>query len=143
VTRGLRQYLHVTVTAAYDERLRAEDVRPAIQRALGIAGNEADGVDGSRGVFGLHARRFGEGAHTSQIVAAVQQVDGVLWVTIEAAEVIPLGSPPATDPMTLVTPCYDWIPSDAIPCGDAFILALHAKHLTLNLTSAPAPAGAA
>jgi hypothetical protein len=140
VTRGLKQYLHVTVTAGFDSRLREQDVREAIQRALGMSGSEGAGSDGGRGLFGLHARRFGENAHTSQIVGAAQQVEGVVWVTLQSAQPLWLGNPPITDPLLLWVPYYDWIPSATIACGDTFILALHAKHLTVNLAAAPAPA---
>jgi hypothetical protein len=136
VLKGLRQYLHIHLTAGCDPGRRQEDVKAAIRRSLGMAGGEADGIDGSRGLFGLHGRRFGQSAHTSQIIGAVQQAEGVVWVTLAAAQVIPLGIPPATDPTQLAVPAFDLIPTPSIACGDTFILALHAKHLIIELSSA-------
>jgi hypothetical protein len=136
VTKGLRQYLHVHLTAGYDPTRRPEDVQAAIERALGMAGGEADGIDGSRGLFGLHGRRFGESAHTSQIIGAAQDADGVVWVTLAAAQTIDLGSPPETDPTRLEVPGTDLIPAQSIACGDTFILALHEKHLIIELAAA-------
>jgi hypothetical protein len=60
-------------------------------------------------------------------------------VTLQAVQIIPFGWPPQTDPTKLEVPYYDSIPWPAIPCPPIFILALYAKHLTVNLTSAPAP----
>jgi hypothetical protein len=136
VKKGLRQYIHVHLTAGYDPTRKPEDVQAAIQRALGMAGGEADGIDGSRGLFGLHARRFGETAHVSQIIGAAQDADGVVWVTLAAAQIIPLGFPPETDPTQLAVPGVDAIPSQTIACGDTFILALHEQHLIIEMASA-------
>jgi hypothetical protein len=136
VAKGLRQYLHVHLTAGYDPSRRPDDVKAAIQRALGMVGGEADGIDGARGLFGLNARRFGEDAHTSQIIGAAQDADGVVWVTLAAAQSIDLGMPPQTDPTQLDVPGVDLIPAQTISCGDTFILALHRKHLIIELASA-------
>jgi len=136
VAKGLRQYLHIHLTAGFDPTRREEDVTAAIQRALGMAGGEDDGIDGEHGLFGLHARRFGQSAHTSQILGAAQRAEGVVWVTLSAAQVIPLGSPPETDPTQLSVPESDAVPADTIACGDTFVLALHANHLIIDLSSA-------
>lgn len=136
VIRGLRQYLHINVLAGFDPSRREQDIKAAIKQALGMAGGEADGIEAERGLFGLHRRRFGEGAHTSQIIASVQQVDGVVWVQLNAAQIIPLGMPAATDPLMLPVPAFDLIPTSSIGCDNTFILALHAKHLIINLSSA-------
>ncbi len=140
VVKGLRQYLHIHLTAGFDPSRRQEDVKAAIRRALGMAGAEADGIDAvdenARGLFGLHGRRFGQGTHTSQIIGAAQQAEGVVWVTLAAAQIIPLGSPPVTDPAQLDLPAFDLIPTPGIVCGDTFILALHAKQLIIELSSA-------
>ena len=136
VARGLRQYLAISLTAGYDASRREEDVKADIARALGVAGSESDGIDGSRGLFGLHGRRFGQSAHVSQIIGAAQQVPGVVWVTLQSAQLLPLGDPVETDPTKLVRPSVDAVPSQSIACADTFILALYAAHLTVNLAAA-------
>jgi len=136
VARGLRQYLAISLTAGYDASRRQEDVKADIARALGVAGGEADGIDGARGLFGLHGRRFGQSAHVSQIIGAAQQLQGVVWVTLQSAQLVPLGSPVETDPLKLVLPPFDAVPSQSIACADTFILALYAAHLTVNLAAA-------
>jgi predicted phage baseplate assembly protein len=136
VARGLRQYLAISLTAGYDATRREEDVKADIARALGVAGSEADGIDGSRGLFGLHGLRFGQSAHVSQIIAAAQQVQGVVWVTLQSAQIVPLGNPVETDPAKLIAPAVDAVPAQSIACGDTFILALYAAHLTVNIASA-------
>lgn len=136
VARGLRQYLAIALTAGYDASRREEDVKADIARALGAAGAEADGIDGARGLFGLHGRRFGQSAHVSQIIGAAQQVPGVAWVTLQSAQLVPPGNPVETDPAKLVPPPLDAVPSQSIGCGDTFILALYTAHLTVNLAAA-------
>ncbi len=136
VSKGLRQYVHISFDAAFEPNRREQDIKLAIKQALGMTGGEADGIDGGQGLFSLQGLRFGQGVHTSQIVAAVQQVPGVVWVKLNAAQSIPLGSPPATDPVSLPVPAVDLIPAPTLACGDTFVLALHAKHLIISLAAA-------
>jgi hypothetical protein len=136
VSKGLRQYVYVSLNAAFDPSRRQEDIEAAIKSALGAAGEEADGIDSSRGLFSLRSLRFGQGVHTSQILGAVQEVDGVTWTSLNAMEIIPLGAPPETDPTQLAAPAMDLIPSPTLACGDTSILALHVKHLVIALSSA-------
>ncbi|HEX9180826.1 MAG TPA: hypothetical protein VF859_10560, partial [Burkholderiales bacterium] len=85
VIQGRRRPVALALIAAYDARLRAEALRLAILEALGVAGQEANGVEGDRGLFSLGLRHFGQSAHSSQIIAAVQQVPGVVWMRLTAA----------------------------------------------------------
>jgi hypothetical protein len=136
VDKGRRYYIYVKLAIGFDPARREQDVKAAVQRALGMYGAEADGIDGERGLFGLHGRRFGQSAHTSQIVGAAQQADGVVWVTLAAAQLLPLAAQPANDPLTLAVPAYDSVPAATLACGNVFILALHKKHLVLQMASA-------
>jgi hypothetical protein len=57
-------------------------------------------------------------------------------VTLQSAQVLPLGAPVETDPAKLVLPPFDAVPSQSIACGDTFILALYTAHLVVNLAAA-------
>src|SRR5262249_25561535 len=102
--QGIRQYLHLDLTVGYVANRRPEAVAPAVRTALGVTGEEGNGIDSSAGLFGLQQRCFGQGAHVSQVMGAVQQMDGVSWVRVDAFQTIPLGVPPQTDPTTLAIP---------------------------------------
>ena len=52
-----------------------QDMTAGILEALGAGA--ADGSEPANGLFGWQQRQFGEGAHGSQIVAAIQKVPGV------------------------------------------------------------------
>jgi hypothetical protein len=136
VSKGLRQYVYVSLNAAFDPSRHQEDIEAAIKVALGAAGEEANGIDSSQGLFSLRSLRFGQSVHTSQILGAVQEVDGVAWAALNAMEIIPLGAPPETDPTQLAVPAMDLIPSPTLACSDTSILALHVKHLVITLSSA-------
>ena len=69
-----------------DPRRIESDMRTAILEALGVSGEEANGIAGDHGLFSLAERQFGQSAHSSQIMAAVQQVTGVSWVTLTCAQ---------------------------------------------------------
>jgi hypothetical protein len=70
--------------------------------------------------------------HRSQILAAVQQVDGVTWVEIDDAQAIDLGTPAETDPDALGNPATASTVK-VVACLPERILALHANHLDLSL----------
>ena len=74
--------MSLQLTIAIDPALRADDLRVAVLEALGATGEEADGVDSSRGLFSWQRRQFGESVHGSQVVAAAQNVPGVAWVRL-------------------------------------------------------------
>jgi len=158
VIQGARKYVQVGLTVAYDPRRIASDMRIAILEALGVSGEEANGIAGDHGVFSLAERQFGQSAHSSQIIAAVQQVTGVSWVTLTCAqpviEVSPLifkfAQPAAVS--LLVKPklklqvfkpllpllTLPLLPKvyKAIPCEDTRVLALDTQHLQLELVAA-------
>ncbi|WP_457337772.1 hypothetical protein, partial [Rhizobacter sp. P5_C2] len=80
VVQGARTPVALRLVVGIDPLRRADDLRPLILEALGATGDE--GIDDSRGLFSWQRRRFGEGVHGSQVVAAVQQVTGVAWVRL-------------------------------------------------------------
>lgn len=159
VIQGARKYVQVAMTVGYDPRRIASDVRNAIIEALGVAGEEANGIAGDHGLFSLSERQFGQSAHSSQLIAAVQQVTGVSWVTLTAAqpviELSPMILRPAQTAVSLfakpklplfkpLLPLFTLplLPKiyKAIPCEDARVLALDIQHLKLDLVAAADPA---
>jgi hypothetical protein len=159
VIQGARKYVQIAMSVGYDPRRIAADMRNAVLEALGVAGEEANGIAGDHGLFSLAQRQFGQSAHSSQIIAAVQQVTGVSWVTLTAAqpliELVPLNlGPIRAAVMLLAKPRLQLfkplLPSfrlpllpriyTAIPCEDARVLALDRRHLTLDLAAAADPA---
>jgi hypothetical protein len=133
VVRGIRQYVYVRIEAGYEPERREADVIAAIKTALGLAGEEGNGIDGSEGLFGLKTRQFGQGAHKSQIIGAAQNATGVRWVKLKAAEIINLGSPPKTDPAEIAKPGVDFV-ATVLACPDDRLLALDELHFTLSLS---------
>ncbi len=129
VVQGRRRRLRVDATVGYDGSYRADNVRAAILDALGAA---ADGSDRAHGLFSWQQRQFGEGAHGSQLVAAIQNVAGVAWVRLTALS--------AAGPIHVV-PLFHGsarVPPDrrTIACPTDSILALDATDLTLSLAQA-------
>ena len=132
VEQGLLQYLYLNVRVSYEASRRQADIEMAVKLALGLVGEEGDGVVTGDGLFPIEQRRFGQGAHRSQILAAIQQVEGVVWVEVDDAQAVDLGDPPETDPNALAKP--DSVSaSEVIGCESTRILALHASHLDFSL----------
>jgi hypothetical protein len=133
--QGYRQYLHVDALVGFDPAHDVEALRRAIRLALGVVGEVANGLDGSDGLFGLTQRDFGQSAHTSQLVAAIQNVPGIAWVQLRAAQLLALGSPPEPDASKLPLPTIDLVSSSTLACPTTALLALHTRHLVLGFTA--------
>lgn len=132
VLQGLLQYIYLKLRVGYEASRREADMQDAVKEALGLVGEEGNGIENDQGLFGLKSRRFGQGAHISQIMAAVQQVDGVTWVAIDDAQALDLGTPPKTDPAELSKPSTAST-DDAIGCLPTRLLTLDSLHLDLSL----------
>ncbi|KFN42972.1 hypothetical protein [Arenimonas oryziterrae] len=132
---GFRQYLHVDALVGFDPAYRTEDLLRGIRLALGVLGEEANGLDGRDGLFGLNARDFHQSAHTSQIIAAIQNVAGVSWVQLRAARRLALGTPPEADATQLPLPTTNLIPSPTVACPRHALLALHTRHLVIGFSA--------
>ena len=132
VLPGLLQYIYLNIRAGYEASHREEDMKDAVKEALGLVGEEGNGIENDKGLFSLKSRRFGQGAHVSQIMAAVQQVDGITWIEIEDAQAIDLGTIPKTDPAELSKPPFASTDNE-IGCLPTRILTLHTLHLDLSL----------
>ncbi len=132
VLQGLLQYIYLNMRVGYEASRREMDMKDAVKAALGLVGEEGNGIENDKGLFSLKSRRFGQGAHLSQVLAAVQQVDGVTWVAIVEAQAIDLGTPPKTDPSELSTPPAAST-DKGIGCLPTRLLTLHSLHLDLSL----------
>ena len=133
VEPGIRQYVYLHIRAGYEARRKQADMAIAVKEALGVTGEEGNGIDNDRGLFGLAARRFGQGAHVSQIIGRVQQVEGITWVAVDDAQALDLGDPIQTDPVEIAKPASP-ATDKSIGCQQTRILVLHANHLELGLT---------
>lgn len=137
---GHRQFIHVDALVGYDPARLVADISRNIKLALGIIGEEANNLDGKDGLFGLNRRDFHQSVHTSEIIAAIQNVEGVAWVKLRAARNLSLAAVPYVDPTLLELPTLNLIPSSLLPCPLHFLLSLHTKHLVLGFVSALAQA---
>ena len=135
-TNGLKQYVHVDALVGYDPSRLVEDIGKAIKLAIGVSGEEANGIEGKDGLFALNRRDFNQSLHTSEIIASIQNVPGVEWVQLRAAQVLPLGTPPQTDPTLIDIPSINLIPSPLLACPENYLLALHTRHLVFGFVSA-------
>jgi len=132
VEQGLLQYIYIKVCVGFVASYRQADIEESVKLALGVVGEEGNGVETEDGLFSLQLRYFGQGAHRSQILAAVQQVEGGTWVEIDDAQAIDLGDPAEADPTELAKPATVST-NKTIGCSPTRILALHTNHLDLSL----------
>jgi hypothetical protein len=133
VINGLRKFVTVDLSAGFDPQYRSADIEADIFTALGVWGLEGDSL-AIDGLFGLGRRRFGVGAHVSQILAAVQHIEGVNWVRVNAFQLLPLGSPPESDPAELSVPA-SLAREECIDCSSAEILSFYQDHLMVSLSA--------
>ena len=132
VVAGKRLQLRISATVGYDASYLEADVRAGIAAALGVAA--ADGSASATGLFSWQQRRFGEGAHGSQIVGAIQNVPGVRWVELSSASVGRFDIRLLRRRFHLVRlPSAEW---RAITCPSDSMLALDAADLVLGLSAA-------
>ncbi len=131
---GRRQYIYLDAVYGLDPTFRQERVEKAIKEALGVAGEEGSGSDGSNGLLGIRSRHFGEREYATRIAGAIQNVEGVTWARVTALGV--LGE--ADDPATLALPAEPKPLNAVAPCDNAHVLALHSAHLQLSPAAMPA-----
>jgi hypothetical protein len=134
VEQGARKYVYLDATVAVDASFQLSGVGPAVKEALGVAGEEGNGIDGSRGLFATGKRRFGEREYATRIEGAIQNVPGVLWSAVNGLGALAT----ATDPSTLAAPASPWPLDPAVECGADEVLGLYTAQLQLSFT---VPAG--
>lgn len=97
--RGARRYpieivpgklrdVSLHVTYGLDPSYLAESVEKDIKEALGVSGEEGDGIDGSEGLFDINRREFGQREYATRIAGTVQNVKGVLWADVTKFEIL-------------------------------------------------------
>lgn len=121
VVEGSLQPVRISAKFTYDPTYRPELVEDAIKEALGVTGEEGDGVDGSEGLFALRKRSFGQNEYASRVTGIIQNVEGVTWV-----ETTEFFSPPSSPGLYSVLSC---------PVNKVLILNKGALQLTSVATS--------
>lgn len=116
------------VVFGMDPTFREGPVKKAIKEALGASGEEGNGIDGSRGLFGLHQRMFGQNEYATRIAGTIQNVEGVMWAEIKALGFLPGSS---DKPSELDLPPEPKPLNPVVSCGNLHILSLHKDHLKL------------
>lgn len=132
VVQAVLRYAFLDLTYARDPSYRQADVEAGLRAALGLFGD----TDHERsGLFGLRARRLGDVEYASRIEGRLQQVAGVLWCKVAALGLFPApsaGSPPISDPATLILPAAPRPVAAKLDCNAHELLQLATAHLTLT-----------
>lgn len=132
VVPGRRQYVYIEMRVGYEASRRPRDVETNVKTAIGISGEEGNGIEGKKGFLGIKTRQFGGNVHLSQIVGAAQQATGVTWVRVSAAQLIDQTGLTVTDPALLPSPPSPVL-EKVLACDDTELLALHTSHFVLTL----------
>lgn len=127
VVQGKLQYVYIDAVFAFHPAFREELVRKAIMEALGVAGEESTGPDGSRGLFLPGQRRFGQREYATKIEGTIQNVEGIVWAKVKAFGV--LGED--ANPEDLILPEH-MVFTPFISCKSDQVLTLYKGHLFLN-----------
>jgi hypothetical protein len=96
-----RQYVYLTLIVGFDPSYQQDQVNKSIKKALGVTGEENKGIDGSKGLFGIKQRRFGQKEYASRIEGVVQNVKGVIWAKVDKLGFV-VGD--SDDPLDLTRP---------------------------------------
>ncbi len=129
---GRRQYLAVSATFGYDSTYLEEDVRSAVEKALGVNSGKPGGTDDQSGLFGLRRQKFGRTEYATTIAGMIQQVEGVIWVQVKRFESLGVQDDPTIVPFPVTTE----IANDTVDClNDQKILSLFSGHLKLTAVS--------
>jgi hypothetical protein len=82
VRPGKLHYVYLDVALGINPIFRESIVTKAVKVALGVMGDEGNGIDGSRGLFGIRQRQFGQPEYATRIAGTIQNIEGVLWVKV-------------------------------------------------------------
>jgi hypothetical protein len=126
VIQGQRRFVHIDAVVGYDARYQLESLTEAIHAALGISGDD--------GLFSLQRRGFHESVHSSEVIGAIQNVAGVVWVRLQGAGTLA----PGADPALLPLPAPGASGAPLIACPPHALLALHRSHCVLGFVLADA-----
>jgi predicted phage baseplate assembly protein len=130
VAEGTFSYVAVAASVAFDPSYRQAEVEVAIRAALGVAEGPED--ESGDGLFSTARRAFAEGEWATRVTAYVQNVPGVLWVSLTALDSLGESDEPAglDDSAATLQP--------VLGCGPRNVLRLHSAHLALTPVGAPA-----
>ncbi|HKC65922.1 MAG TPA: hypothetical protein VKB86_19920, partial [Pyrinomonadaceae bacterium] len=78
---GKLQYVAIKATFGFDSTYLEEEVRKGIQKALGVSTGKPG--DDQSGLFSLRRRNFGQKEYATTVAGVIQQVEGVMWVTVD------------------------------------------------------------
>lgn len=132
-SQGQRKYIFIHAEYGLDAAYKETIVEDEIKKALGVNGEEANGIDGRDGLFGARQRRFGQHAYASRIEAVVNNVDGVLWVNVKLLWPMGTADDPADLPSGFTVPPIDFTPiTSKLHCGPNQVLCLYKNHLQLS-----------
>lgn len=132
VRQGKLLYVYIDAVFGLHPAFREDVMKKAIKEALGLSGEEGNGIDGLKGLFGLYQRQFGQNEYATRIQGVIQNIDGVVWAEVkalgslgESSDPLKLGLPNEPKPFNLV-----------ISCDNLHILSLYKDHLQLNASKA-------
>lgn len=129
--KAARKYVAIHATYGYDSTYLEEDVRRAIEKALGTNSGVAGARDDQTGLFSLRRRGFGQREYATSIAGIIQRVEGVVWAEVTRFE--SLG--PLADPTIVPFPLTAAKIEKAIDCAPENLLSLYAGHLQLTAVS--------
>jgi hypothetical protein len=132
VLQGELQYVVIDATFGYDSTYREEDVRKAIQKALGVNSGKPNVADDQSGLFSLRQRGFGHREYATSVAGTIQQVAGVTWAYVTRFE--SLGT--IADPTVVTPPATRIVILPIVSCDSQKkvlkVLSLYAGHLQLT-----------
>lgn len=156
VRQGKLLYVYIDAVFGLHPAFREDMVKKAIKEALGVSGEEGNGIDGSCGLFGLSQRQFGQKEYATRIEGVIQNVEGAVWAEVKT--LISIGE--AEKPSELFYPSafktnlpskiqikegIKFLPIKALPkftrlvesrvvsCDNLHIISLYKDHLQLSI----------
>jgi hypothetical protein len=149
VCPGNLKYVYCDVTVGVDPTLRQELIEKSIKTALGIRGEEGNGIDGSTGLFGIQQRQFGQKEYANRIEGTIQNVQGVVWAKVTAFDDLSLPEPQQSKqavackrtevkPSDLPDPPSPKQLQQVVACDRTEVLSLYKAHLQLSFATTAA-----
>jgi len=132
VVPGKFLYVYIDAQFAFDPTLREDDVKKAVKEALGVTGEEGNGIDGSDGLFGIKQRKFGQNEYATKLAGTIQNVEGVLWAKVTAFGAL---TGEEDDPSELALPSEPKELEELVSCDSIYLLSLYTDHLQLSIAA--------
>ena len=132
VLAGRFQYVRINIEAETEPKYKQDDIKKAIKIALGVVGEEANGIDGSKGLFGINHRLFGRSEYANNVLGVVQNIKGVIKVDLKYFH--SMGWPDYPETSNSLNTSTDRL--ENIPTHEEDVLALYKDHLQINLIEA-------